>query len=133
MEQVEGSAPRLCRHRSVHDGGASGRQRLFLAREPGDWMRRAKWVRGVPEACWDDLMFAAVEGARRSWCLGPLRGKLADEHKKARAAARADAGSVDLFRIDGVCAHLGSMRRRLTVEEKQQTGAGSVVALGGMP
>jgi hypothetical protein len=55
---------------------------------------------------------------RTSWSLGPLRGKLADEQLKARAAARADARSVDPFRIGGVRAHLGSMWRRLTVEEK---------------
>ena len=100
-------------------------------------MRRAKCDRGVPEARRDERVCVLPDGADWSWSLGPLRGKLADEQEKARAAARADARFVRFFRLGErlgwVRAHLGSMRRRLTIEEKQQTGAGSVVALGGMP
>ncbi len=92
-----------------------------------------KCVRGVPEACKDELMFVSGHGVRGSWSLGPLRGKLADEQEKAFAAAGTDPRSVRLFRIGGVGAHLGSKRRRLTVEQKQQTGAGGILALGGMP
>ena len=65
--------------------------------------------------------------------MGPLRGELADEQENAFAATWADPRSVRLFRIGGVRAHLGSKRRRLAAEDKQQTCAGGVFALGGMP
>ncbi len=73
------------------------------------------------------------QGVRGSWSLGPLRGNLADEQETTRAAARADPRTVRLFRAGGVCARLGSKRRRLTVEKKQKSGAGGVLAFGGMP
>jgi hypothetical protein len=100
-------------------------------------MRRAKCVRGAAEACRDDLVLVSGGAVRRSWSLGGLRGKLADKQEKTRATASADARCVRLFpvggRIGGVRAHLVSTRRRLTVEQRQQTGAGGVLSLGGMP
>ena len=69
--------------------------------------------------------------------LVPTSGKLANKEEKAFAAAGTDPRTVRLFRvggrIGGVRAHLGSWRRALTVEQKQQTRAGGVLAFGGMP
>ena len=69
--------------------------------------------------------------------MGLLRRKLADKQETTRAAARAEARIVRLFRvggrIGGVRADLGSKRRRLRVEQKQQPGAGGMLAPGGMP
>ena len=116
---------------------ARGRQASFRSRELGYLMRRAKCVRGVPEACRDDLVFVWEDGVRRSWSLGPVRGELADKPEKAFAAAGTDPRTVRRFRvgarIGGVHADVGLARRRLAVEQKQQAGAGGILALGGMP
>ena len=82
-------------------------------------------------------VFVSGGGVGWSWSLGLLRRKLADKEETTRAAARADARIVRLFgvggRIGGVRADLGSKRRRLRVEQKQQPGAGGILAPDGMP
>ena len=69
--------------------------------------------------------------------MGLLRGKLSDEKEKAFQAAWIDPWAVRLCWVGGwsggVRARLVRARLLLTVEQKQQTGASGVFALGGMP
>ena len=99
------------------------RQPSFRAHKPEDWRRRAKCVRGMPDACKDNLELVSGEGVGGSWSLGPLRRNLADKQEKAFAAARTDPRTVRLFRvggrIGGFRAHWGLSRCRLRVEAKQ--------------
>jgi hypothetical protein len=117
-EQVEACGRRRGRHCGVRDGGCV-RQPSFRAHKPEDWRRRAKCVRGMPDACKDDLELVSGEGVGGSWSLGPLRGNLADKQEKAFAAARTDPRTIRLFRVGGFRAHWGLSRCRLRVEAKQ--------------
>ena len=88
-------------------------------------------------ACRDGFEFVAGEWVRASWSLGLLRGKLSDEKEKAFPAAWTDPWTVRLCWVGGwsggVRAHLVRARFLLTVEQKQQTGASGVFAVGRMP
>ena len=55
--------------------------------EPGDWRRRAEYVRGLPDACEYDLKLVSGDGVRGSWSLGSLRGELADKNRTRRLRA----------------------------------------------
>jgi len=115
------TAPSLPLRRSR--GWARGRRPSFRAHKPEDWRRRAKCVRGMPDACKDNLERVSGEGVGGSWSLGPLRGNSADKQEKAFAAAGTDPRTVRLFRvggrIGGFRAHWGLSRCRLRVEPKQ--------------
>ena len=108
---------------AAFETAGAGRQPSFRAHKPEDWRRRAKCVRGMPDACKDNLELVSGEGVGGSWSLGPLRGNLADEQEKAFAAARTDPRTIRLFRvggrIGGFRAHWGLSRCRLRVEAKQ--------------
>ena len=97
---VVGQSPRFCRTTP----GV-----LPIEEAHGLRRRRAKWVRGMPDACEDDLEFVSGgTGVGGSWSLGPLRGKPADKQEKACAAAGADVRiGPALFWIGGFHAHLG--------------------------
>ena len=108
---------------AAFETAGAGRQPSFRAHKPEDWRRRAKCVRGMPDACKDNLERVSGEGVGGSWSLGPLRGNSADKQEKAFAAARTDARTIRLFRvggrIGGFRAHWGLSRCRLRVEAKQ--------------
>jgi hypothetical protein len=116
---------------------ARGRSASFRAHEPGDWRRSAKSVRALSDACTPDLELVSGDRVGGSWSSGLFRREPADKKEKALTAAGTNAWSARLFRIGGqiggVRAHLGSTRRRLTVEQKEQTSAGGVLAPGGIP
>src|ERR1700722_9686778 len=118
-------------------GLARGGLPAFRAREARDCMRRAIWSAACPRHARTTGVFVSGGGVGWSWSLGLLRRKLADKQETTRAAARADARIIRLFRvggrIGGVRADLGSKRHRLRVEQKQQPGAGGILAPDGMP
>ena len=82
---------------------ARGRQPWFLAGEPGDWMRRAKCVRGVPKACRDDLVFVSGDGGSQVMVLGPASGKAGGqtgEDPRRNKGRRADRPTFSGWRTD---------------------------------
>src|SRR5271170_6071984 len=108
--------------------------RAFRANEQGDWRRQAKRVRGMPD------------GARTIWCLSRERadsrfmvlapasekaGERTGENPRCSKGRRAVGPAFAVRRT--ARRRPGSSWRGLTVEQKQQTGAGGVLAFGGMP